>query len=406
MSLSDSQKSPRNARIPAVIGVEPWSWPGDDNSGNIIHAAAARRMLSKYREYKNPGEWTPAQIDQLRSNHSHVVYVTANLIRLGVPRDHPSIKKHVADQAILARNIERTGLPVVVFGLGSQAKLDGPYEFSIAPETLRLLKVLSEHSDKIAVRGEFTADACVKMGVKNVEVIGCQSMFWHRSPHFRLELTQPKQVAVKKIAFNFTDARSEGKLVHQAMILGHDVIGQANGGEEDLKQGKPGMAAADRVRLSWDVELAIEAGLLERKQYGDWITAHFYQFRRPEPWLDHMRQYCFSYGTRLHGNMAAMLAGTRSLWIVHDMRTKEVCDHFRLPWIYLSEIRNGVDFEALFDRSDYSGCIQIYPERYRKLFDYVDQSGLPHALPTPSGTNDCNIQPCSSYGSLPEMHHR
>src|SRR5690349_20807830 len=44
-------------RIPAVIGTKPFSWRGDDNTGNMIHAAAARRMMSKFVEYEKPGEW-------------------------------------------------------------------------------------------------------------------------------------------------------------------------------------------------------------------------------------------------------------------------------------------------------------------------------------------------------------
>src|SRR5438067_8369565 len=131
-----------SSRVPAVIGVEPWSWRGDDNSGNMIHAAAARRMISNYSEYKRPGEWTDADIERLRSEHSHIVFVTANLIRLGVPGSHPSIKELVASLVPLAKNLERAALPIVVFGLGSQASLNGPYEFSVAPETIRLLKVV------------------------------------------------------------------------------------------------------------------------------------------------------------------------------------------------------------------------------------------------------------------------
>src|SRR5205807_2425745 len=139
-----------DSRVPAVIGTLPWSWRGDDNTGNMIHAAAARRMISKYVEWSKPGEWTEADIEQLRSEHSHIVFVTANLIRHGVPGDHASIRELVAGLVALARNIERAGMPVVVFGLGSQANLNSPSEFTVAPETVRLLQVISEHSRKIA----------------------------------------------------------------------------------------------------------------------------------------------------------------------------------------------------------------------------------------------------------------
>jgi hypothetical protein len=347
----------------------------------MIHAAAARRLISKYTEFKRPGEWADADIEQIRSEHSHIVFVTANLIRLGVPSDHPSVRTLIESLIPLAKNIERAGLPVVVFGLGSQASLSGPSGFTVAPETVHLLRVISEHARKIAVRGAFTAEACCKLGVKNVEVVGCQSIFWHRLPQFSWRLSEALVEAPGNIVFNFTDARSEANLINQAIINKCDVIGQGNVAEEELKAKEPD--ASGSVNFGWDVGFALEKGLIDRRQYEDWIRNHFYQFRQPEPWLDHMRRYCFSYGTRLHGNMAAMIAGTRALWIVHDMRTKELCDHFGLPFVELKELRGGVNLETLFDRADYSRCVQVYPERYRVLFEYVDGAGLPHSLPRP-----------------------
>jgi hypothetical protein len=383
----------RNGRVPAVVGVLPWSWRGDGNSGNMIHAAAARRMISRYVEYERPGEWTDAEIDHLRSEHSHIVYVTANLIRIGVPNDHPSIKWLIATQVELTKNIQRAGLPVVVFGLGSQADLNGSSEFSVAPETVRLLNVISDHTHRIAVRGAFTAEACARLGIKNVEVVGCQSMFWHRSPQFDWGLSEPVAGAPDKIAFNFTYGPAEANLINQAMANGYDLIGQGNMAEEELKSQEADAPELSAAKFGWEVGVALEKGLIDRRQYELWVRGHFYQFRRPEPWLDHMRRYCFSYGTRLHGNMAAMLAGTRALWIVHDMRTKELCDHFGLPFVELSEVRAGVNLEALFDRADYTRCAQIYPDRYRVLFEYVDRAGLPHSLSAPFSAG--NARGCS-----------
>lgn len=399
MSLSEGMaKQHRNGgRVPAVIGTEPWSWQGDDNTGNMVHAGAARRMMSKYVEYRQRGEWTDADIERLKSEHSHIVYVTANIIRLGVAAEHPSIKELLANQVILAKNIERAGLPVVVFGLGSQSGLNGPGELTAAPQTIRLLKVISDHSHKIAVRGAFTAEACVSLGIKNVEVVGCQSMFWHRLPKFSWKLAERLTDAADEVAFNFTDALTEAKLINQALVRGHDVIGQQNDTEEKLTTqspvhatGKADMGEATVFPMTGNagVRLAFEKGLIDCGQYECWVKRHFFQFRNLDQWLDHMRRYCFSYGTRLHGNIAAMVAGARALWIVHDMRLKEVCDHFRLPWIELKDAQESADIHELFDRADYSACLRIYPDRYRTLFDYVDRSGLPHSLPSPIGAAD------------------
>jgi Polysaccharide pyruvyl transferase len=372
-----------DSRVPAVIGTLPWSWRGDDNTGNMIHAAAARRMIASYAEWSRPGEWTEADIEQLRSEHSHLVFVTANLIRHGIPGDHPSIKALVAGLVHLANNIDRAGLPVVVFGLGSQADLHGTTEYTVAPDTVRLLKVVSDHSLKIAVRGAFTAEACVRLGIKNVEVIGCQSMFWHRSPRFDRNLSALVPDRPNQVAFNFTDALSEADLINDAMARGHDIIGQQNDAEEDLKAQKAGQTVPEAAKFNWAVEMAFKKGLINQHEYEQWIKDHFFQFREPEAWLNHMKRYQFSYGTRLHGNMAALIAGTRALWIVHDMRTKELCDHFCLPYVELKEAHARMNLGWLYDSADFSRCFQVYPERYRALFEYVEQAGLPHCLATP-----------------------
>lgn len=372
-----------NGRTPAVIGVLPWSWRGDSNNGNMIHAAAARRILSSYVEYEKPGEWGEADIERLRSEHSHIVYVTANLLRLGVRGDHPSIKQLIASQIPLARNIERAGLPVVVFGLGSQAGLNGRPDSGIAPETVRLLRVISDHSHKIAVRGAFTAEACTRLGINNIEVVGCQSIFWHRTPKFSSKLTEPVPGAANKVAFNFTYGPPEAPLINQAMSRGYDVIGQGNIAEGELTSHGINPGIGEAAEFGWEVGTAIASGLINRQQYEHWIKAHFYQFDRPETWLAHMRRYEFSYGTRLHGNIAAMIAGVRAMWIVHDMRLKEVLNHFRLPCVEYKEVSNGVNVETLFEHADYSECIKIYPDRYRTLYEYVNGAGLPHCLPAP-----------------------
>ena len=46
-SAVPDQRTAANGRVPAVIGTKPFSWRGDDNTGNMIHAAA-RRMISSY----------------------------------------------------------------------------------------------------------------------------------------------------------------------------------------------------------------------------------------------------------------------------------------------------------------------------------------------------------------------
>jgi hypothetical protein len=370
----------RHDKIPLVIGVSARARKGDPNQGNYIHGAAARRLLRCHCESYIPGMWTEEGLERIRSNHSHLILVVANAIRLGAPAG--AIETLLQEQAILAKNIERARLPVVVLSLGAQANLGTLPDSSVAAETLRLLKVISSHCQKIAVRGAFTAEACIKLGVKNVEVVECQSFFWHLTPHFTQRLTDPSpDTAAQAVAFNFTHAAREAALINQAMASGYDFIGQGNIHEQEIHDDE-----LPTTPYRWGVDIALEKGLIDQGPYENWIKTHFFQFDDPSSWIEHMKRYGFSFGTRLHGNMAALIAGTRALWIVHDMRTKEVCEHFRLPFVEFETLGKGAALADLVERADYLDCIRSYPDRFRALYEYLEGAGVPHCLPRPHGT--------------------
>ena len=54
-------------------------------------------------------------------------------------------------------------------------------------------------------------------------------------------------------------------------------------------------------------------------------------FLDPKTWFDHLAQYDFSFGTRIHGNIAALLAGTPAVLLAHDSRTLELADYHQIP---------------------------------------------------------------------------
>ena len=58
-------------------------------------------------------------------------------------------------------------------------------------------------------------------------------------------------------------------------------------------------------------------------------------FTVPE-WLGSTATMTASIGSRFHGNIAAILSGVPALFLVHDMRTLELCEYFRVPHVNLT----------------------------------------------------------------------
>ena len=104
-------------------------------------------------------------------------------------------------------------------------------------------------------------------------------------------------------------------------------------------------------------------------------------FVDPWPWLDHMRTVDFTFGTRIHGNIAALLAGTPSYVLAPRLadagagallrdpasgRDRPAAGHRRGP-----AVRGGGLRSAPWPAT---------PERFRTFIDYVERQGLRHVF--------------------------
>ncbi|MBI0434291.1 polysaccharide pyruvyl transferase family protein [Roseomonas sp. KE0001] len=353
--------------FPAVIGTtSKYRSLGTDNVGNVLHAVAGRRLLQRYTEFPTSREWTDDELERVES-HSHIVIIMANAVRLGAKES--ALEPH---HEIMRRNIERTTRPVVVFGLGAQAAAMQDAQYSAPPGTLRLLKVVSERSRRIAVRGEFTADALRRLGINNPEVIGCQSCFLSREGEFPFPITDAVD-ATGTISFNYTSSRVEKRLIQFAVSQGYDMIGQLERFEAHAREG------LDFELTSGMQSLLMFLGMTA-DQYRAYCREHFHVFNELDPWLAHMKRYSFSMGSRFHGNMMALQAGIPALWLVHDERTRELCDFLKLPHVELHKALEWNRLEDFIEVADYGPFLKAYPERYRRLKAYVEDAGLPHTL--------------------------
>jgi hypothetical protein len=127
--------------------------------------------------------------------HSHIIIIMANTVRPG-----EEVNSLLPHQEVMRRNIEKATRPVVVFGLGAQAAFGKEVRYAAPESTTRLLRVISERSPRIAVRGKFTADALRRLSINNPEVIGCQSCFLSKEPRM-MTLVSRWKAAFLAVAF-------------------------------------------------------------------------------------------------------------------------------------------------------------------------------------------------------------
>lgn len=386
-----------------------------DNTGNIIHSQAARRMFSEHAR----GEVSPtedaATIEQIRETYSHLGWVGATTIRLkgGAPA------QRYREEAAL---IERAGLPVIPFGLGCDADLNHTVrEAVIDPDTERLLKTIADYAPIIAVRGAFTADLLGSIGIHNVQLTGCQSAYFGTVLN---EVDSYRRRDGQRAYVTMTDSPEEEALLLFAIENGLDYVGQVDQFAERLhdesviiddyyvhrgiffmhRKGilKNALRSADgfvnaltyilqdakalrhgvaQFGAPQYLERALERGMISQFDYNQYIKAFFRKFYYMDEWVTYIQEnYDFGFGTRFHGNMAGLIAGVPALWLVHDMRTKELCDLLELPAIPLTTFAGCRSVEALKDACVYDNYVGRFPAKLMAFLRYFDYHGVTSLL--------------------------
>ncbi len=238
--------------------------------------------------------------------------------------------------------LRRTKARIFCFGLGSQIK--NSRDFTLVPGTEKLVRLLADRSDSIGVRGSFTAEVLDRIGIRNVSLTGCPSLMGLSDDIIDGMGTKPSG---GRLAVNFSNnVRShsfnpiahrdtENGLFRHAVGLDSYYVLQNEDVElgivSRLQQGQASEAEAG-IRRMLEI-FAMPSGDPEGEAYGRDRLRVFWNVRE---WIGCMTTMNRSVGTRFHGNVAAILAGTPAMFLVHDMRTLELVELFDLPHLVLN----------------------------------------------------------------------
>lgn len=333
--------------------------PIGNNSGNLMFAAAAHKLLSTAGTEVVPttlryGQWTPERVNE---EFDAFVLPLANAFR----------PKFEAELLTITRLIEKLQIPVVMLSGGAQLGLGGdgsalaPMESTIK----RFAKAVLERSSHLSVRGETTRKYLNSLGFNDVVTVGCPSMcLW--GPEHRVEKPTATLGPDAKIAYNVETGRdflqefvefNEG--VHPLTYVGQD-----RKTLEMMLWGRDAFAKGRDPRLPLTVQ---------HKQFTSG-TARFYldAYR----WIADMRNVDYSVGPRIHGNIASILAGTPATVIAHDSRTAELADYHGIPYKYASEISATTDMAELYAETDFSKLNSGQAERFGCVAGFLAENGL------------------------------
>ena len=347
------------------------------NTGNLAFWYAMNQHIEGDKTYLGWG----TDPNYIKNNFDVIVFPAANQL-------NPDW-----DMGILADLFEKAELPLIICGLGVQAK-DMSQRISFKPGSKRFMSVVSERAAKVGVRGDFTADVMKANGVNNVEVIGCPSNFISSAPN--LGKIQEKKFEelddVQNLILNLDITPSHQTLIRNAFKWGQGrnavYVNQAPEALVRLGNGELIDIAQGTLRYINN----IVCPHLPETEFKQFVKQNFTVFFSATEWMNQLRRSDLAIGTRMHGNMLAWQAKTPCVLFPHDSRTSELAMLMKLPYVMSNDVKSAKSIEQVLDKLEFHGS--DYDTRRGALLDkYINL------------LNCGNVQVSGSLNNLYEAMH-
>ncbi len=280
--------------------------------------------------------------------------------------------------------LEKLTIPVVAFGIGAQAPQAG--KLNLSEETKRVLQLLSDRCVTMGVRGAYTAEVLNDLGIKNIDIIGCPTLYRNNLPNLKITLPPLEQIESVGYTLRREVSNSYSSFLANYIKVQKETIFELNDrfsltliaqGEIEEKiifyrqQESIPQAIKNLVSLKWfdnDKDPMLDI-YLERMFYSESVAGYEELVRKLDLVL----------GYRLHGNLLALANQTPAIYYNYDSRTREFSDTNQIPCY---DIDSGKKFvleeyyqQELFDRFN-----RAYQHYYGVISQFLSKNSLSHKM--------------------------
>jgi len=316
----------------------------------------------------------PAMIDRLNAEYDYVFLRGSNYI-------HAQMNWSKAVEVL-----RRLKLPVIAFGIGAQAPVSGKLELS--EDTKTVLKLISDSTASLGVRGTYSAEVLNDLGIQNVRIIGCPTAFRNNNPDLAIRLPPLEQVKTAGVTLRREVSKTYAQDIKRYLTFHRSLVkamadrfevtlmSQGEVEEKKLALGTPEQKAQAMAALrqnewanNWYLDEQV-IGLYQNRMFYSDVVAEYERLVRG---LDLVLGY------RLHGNLMALANGTPSIYFTYDSRTVEFADTFQIPSI---DVFAGQDFrlEEHWDQSRFDKFNAAYARVYGQMRDFLDENRVDNKM--------------------------
>ena len=361
--------APSHVNLPKDASLEDRLVATGNNTGNLLIGHALKKQL----KIDSLGQGMSTDKNYIEENFDYIVIGSSNFLFKNF------------DFSQYADFLENIQLPCVIIGLGAQAP---SYEDKVEiPEgTKRMMKIISERSTTLGVRGYFSASVLEQLGITNVRVIGCPSIYWTCNPImtlFNQRYNEDFQIAINGSIYTVphtidtkAGSKVEALLAKLAFVHGYPYILQNEIREMSMMAG---VELENEKSLILSLKKRYGLSGISDKDFMKFIRTNMKVFFDVEEWMHYIRSYNFVIGTRFHGCLIALLNEIPSVIFVHDARTREMCELLNIPHVDIRKVEK-IDLKMLYELMDLNLLRSTYTLLYHNYIDFLDENKIEHNL--------------------------
>ena len=313
-------------------------------------------------------------LDRLREEYDYVILRGSNYIHQHMGWPHA------------IEVLKRLGLPVIAWGIGAQAPVEGQIQL---PEDLKtLLKIMADSTASIGVRGAYSAQVLKDIGIDNVRIVGCPTAFRRNDPTLKVTLPPLDQVRNIGLTVRREVSPAYARDIERYLTFHRDLIKEMAGrfdvtlmaqgeieekklvfGTDEQKEDAIAALKANRWASDWYFDNEIEKLYREQLFYSDVVADYENLVQTKDLVL----------GYRLHGNLMALANGVPSIYFTYDSRTVEFAETYQIPRF---DVFNDGKFqlEDYWDQSLFDKYNQAWYRTYGAMQRFLDENGVDHKM--------------------------
>jgi len=368
--------------------------PGTKNIGNLVFAHSTYKALSAPDVELDIDDYHLTLREDF-ANHADRINDTYDAFV--IPMDNSFRLGYEDSLSRATRTIKRLKIPVIVTGIGAQGDLAGNTDAlrSMRSEVEGFVSAVLDRSESIGVRGEITRDYLVGLGYPDdrIDVIGCPSMFYRGAA-----LEVKKRERLDSVALTLSNISHLTPSDQALMRSFTDYFNSHPEGVTYVPQVRQLMPAVYRKEMPHRNATPLDSYVPNLHD-----PEHIAFLCDVVPWMDFMKAQSFAIGTRIHGNVVPLLAGTPAHVIAHDSRTLELARYFEIPMTPLSKLQ-GFDLHKTYEESDYGNLNRNHGHRLAIYAKFLERNGLRHILYDNDrlASYDARVRESLQHAKLPE----